>query len=414
MRFPCLAKLLVSILFCGFNSFVYAESLPRDEDQAQRYTYDYLFMIDALIRHEKYDRAQRELDALLERVRDNPQDTALAWQAYGYLHIGRNDFAAAISAFTLALETGTLPESVTQGLRYTLAQLLYAESRYAEGLKQLELWKQKTDPIPPQAEVLAARFHYALKAWQAAYDALQRAIRSSPDPEESWYQMWVGICFEQNWLKRSIPILRQMLERFPDRSSYWQQLANVHLQLGQVHQAVTVMQLAQAADLLDEAGVLKLVRLQMQDQTPYQAARLLETLLETGKLKETPEHLKLLADAWLLAREPGQALSALQRQSRIDTSGEAQLRAGRILFEQERWSQAAEMLKAGLGLNDPDRFEDWLLLGNACSRLQQWDEARSAVASAIPLAGNDEQRTLINDWIAYLESRPGNPSESRE
>ncbi|MET0090185.1 MAG: tetratricopeptide repeat protein [Candidatus Thiodiazotropha sp.] len=402
-------KRLVLILLCGFSAAAYADSLPKDEVQAERYTYDYLFMIDALIRHKKYDRAQLELDALLERVRDNPQDTALAWQAYGYLHIGRNDFAAAIRDFKMALEAGTLPETVAQGLRYTLAQLLYTESRFAEGLSQLELWKQKTDSIPPQAEVLTARFHYALEAWQAAYDALQRAISKSPDPQEPWYQMWVGICFEQNWLKRSIPILREMLQRFPDKAAYWQQLANVHLQLGQVHQAVTVLHLAEAGDLLDEAGLLRLIRLQMQDHSPYNAARLLENLLEQGKLKQSSEHLKLLADAWLLAREPDQALSALQRQASIDSSGEAQLRAGRILFEQEQWKNAADMLESGLRLSDSDRFEDWLLLGNAHSRLQQWEEARSAVSAAIPLARDKAQRTLANDWVTYLESRSVKP-----
>ncbi|MET0065162.1 MAG: tetratricopeptide repeat protein [Candidatus Thiodiazotropha sp.] len=382
-----------------------AAPAPRDETQAERYTYDYLFMIDALIRHEKYDRAQLELEALLERVKDNPEDVALARQAYGYLHIGRNEFARAIDDFTAALGAGTLPDPVEASLRYTLAQLLYAEARYAEGLEELDLWKRGQQAVSPDAEVLSARFHYALQAWQAAYDALQRAIANSPQPQETWYQMWVGICFEQNWMKQSIPILRQMLERFPDRTQYWQQLANVHLQLGQVSRAVSVLLLADQRNLLDSAGRLRLARLQLQNQTPYDAARLMETWLQQGKLKASAQHLKLLADAWLLAREPNQALAALQRQASIDTTGEAQLRAGRILFEQDQWSEAAEQLDTGLRLSETDRFEDWLLLGNAYYRKQQWDAARVALETALNLAEDEPQRSLAEDWLDYLESR---------
>ncbi len=387
----------------------YGESLPKDEAQAKHYTYDYLFMIDALIRHEKYDRAQLELDALLERVNGNQEDTALARQAYGYLHIGRNDFPRAIDDFFAALDAGTLPESVGLNLRYTLAQLLYAEARYREGLEQLSIWKRKTPSIPPEAEVLTGRLQYALKAWQAAYDALQRAISKSSQPQESWYQMWVGICFERNWLKRSIPILRQMLERFPKRPEYWQQLANVHLQLDQVSQAVSVLMLADQRDLLDQEGLLRLARMMLQNQTPYNTARLMAAWFDQGKLTQTPQHLELLADAWLLAREPQQALSVLQRQGKLDPSGKAQLRAGKILFEQEHWQQAVEQLTAGLRLSHSERFEDWLLLGHACYRLQQWDDARSAIESALELARDERQRTLAKDWLDYLNARSTHP-----
>jgi tetratricopeptide (TPR) repeat protein len=404
-----LIKWFVWGLLCLGTCVGYAQPLPKDEAQAKHYTYDYLFMIDALIRHEKYDRAKLELDALLERVRGNQEDTALARQAYGYLHIGLNDFPRAIDDFFAALGAGTLPEAVALNLRYTLAQLLYGEARYREGLEQLDIWKNKTPSIPSEAEVLTGRLQYALQAWQAAYDSLQRAISKSSQPQESWYQMWVGICFERNWLKRSIPILRQMLERFPERREYWQQLANVYLQLDQVSRAVSVLILADQRDLLDQEGLLRLARMMMQNQTPYDTARLMTSWFDQGKLTQTAEHLELLADAWLLAREPQQALTVLQRQGRVDRSGKAQLRAGKILFEQEHWQEAAEQLASGLKLSKSDKFEDWLLLGNAHYRLQHWDDARSAIESALELARDERQRTLARDWLDYLKARAAYP-----
>ncbi|MEJ2405850.1 MAG: tetratricopeptide repeat protein, partial [Candidatus Thiodiazotropha sp.] len=60
-------------------------------------------------------------------------------------------------------------------------------------------------------------------------------------------------------------------------------------------------------------------------------------------------------------------------------------------------------------LSKPDKFEDWLLLGNAHYRLQHWDDARSAIESALELARDERQRTLARDWLDYLKARAAYP-----
>jgi tetratricopeptide (TPR) repeat protein len=362
-------------------------------------------MIDALIRHEKYQRARIELDALLQRVKHNPKETALARQAYGYLSIGLNEHAAAIGHFLFAIDSGTLPAHISHNLRYTLAQLLYQEERYREGLEQIRLWFEQTENPNPESRVLLASLHYGLKQWREAIKALKLAIDAADSPKESWYQMLVGLYFETKQFKKSIPVLQTMLIRFPGNLLYWQQLSDVLLQLGRVQKAAATLSLAAERNLIDEDGLLRLAKLYLQLNTPLDAAELLTARLANDDIKTNIKNLNLLVDAWLLARDQSRALKVLKRLAEIDKSGKPQLRSGRLLMELEQWQAAASQLGIGVKQSRQPAFDDWLLLGNAHYRLENQDAAKSAFESALGVAADDKQRKLAQRWLDYLASR---------
>ncbi|MEJ2620420.1 MAG: tetratricopeptide repeat protein, partial [Candidatus Thiodiazotropha sp.] len=320
------------------------EELPKDAADAKRYTYDYLFMIDALIRNGKYQRARSELDALLERVKQNPDETALTRQAYGYLSIGLKDYPAAIDHFLFAVNSAALPPEVSLNLRYTLAQLLYQEARYKAGLVQLERWFEQTAKPTPESRVLQASFYYELKKYSKAITALKRAIKQSDSPQESWYQMLVGLYFETKQYKQSVPVLEILVKKFPAKALYWQQLSDVLLQLGREQKAVAVLSLAASKNLLDESGLIRLAKLYLQLNNPLDAAELIKDRIQRGDIKSNKASLSLLADAWLLAREPQQGVQVLKQLAEIDKSGKPQLRMGRLLMEQEQWLAAQKQL----------------------------------------------------------------------
>lgn len=396
----------VSVLLCcliaGFGMPLWAAKQPKDEPEAYRYTYDYLFMIDALIRSERYQKAREELDSLLDRVKQKPNETALVRQAYGYLSIGLNDYKAAIDHFLFAIDSGALPENIKHGLRYTLAQLLYQEGRSKEGLVQLDKWLAQEKQPHPQSRVLQARLYHALNRWKKAVKALKIAISEVDQPNESWYQMLVGIYLEKERLKQAAPILQKMVKLFPDKAQYWQQLAGVLLHLGRDSQATAMLSLAAEKGLLKEESLLRLARLTISQNRPMDAAELLQSKLVSREIKHSSENLSLLVDAWLLARDQQQALVVLEQLATIDNSGKPQLRAGRVLMESEQWKAAAAQLKRGIKLSDKPSFDDWMILGNANYRNQKHAAAKSAFEAARLLAGNTKQRELADSWLEYL------------
>ncbi|MCG7902770.1 MAG: transposase [Candidatus Thiodiazotropha weberae] len=399
MVYWCLGVGLSLLLYTPLHA---TEALPKDAADAKRYTYDYLFMIDALIRNEKYQRARIELDALLERVKQNPDETALTRQAYGYLSIGLKDYPSAIDHFLFAVESGALPTGVSLNLRYTLAQLMYQEERYKAGLAQLQSWFEQSEKPTPQARVLLASFYYALKKYSQAISALKLAIKQSDSPQESWYQMLVGLYFETRQYKPSVPVLRILVNKYPAKAQYWQQLSDVLLQLGREQQAVAVLSLAASRKLVDESGLIRLAKLYLQLNNPLDAAELLSGGIQRGDIRRRKESLTLLVDAWLLAREPEQGIKVLKQLSEIDKSGKPQLRMGRLLMEQEQWQEAQQQLELGIKLTRKPTFEDWLLLGSTHYRLADSTAAHAAFKSALKLADKPQQSELAQRWIDYL------------
>jgi tetratricopeptide (TPR) repeat protein len=392
--------LLASDLFAS-------DEKPREAPEAERYTYDYLFMIDALIRNEKYQRAKIELDALLERVKEKPDETALTRQAYGYLSIGLNDYTSAIEHFQFAVDSAALPPQITLNLQYTLAQLLYQEERFKAGLKQLQAWFEKTEKPTPESRVLLASLYYALKQYYNAIKSLKQAINESESPQESWYQMLVGLYLETKQYKKCVPVLQRMVKKFSEKKLYWQQLSDVQLHLGREQEAAAVLSLAAEKKLLDEAGLVRLAKLYLQLNSPMDAAELLTARMERGAIKPTQDNLNLLVDAWLLARDQQRAMQVLERLVEIDQSGRAQLRMGRILMELEQWLAASRQLEEGIRLARKPTFEDWLLLGSAHYRSDDRAAAKASFESARSVATKKDQQQLAQRWIEYLG--PVNP-----
>lgn len=396
-------KIIILMLFIP-AALSASDELPKDAAEADRYTYDYLYMIDVLIRNEKYQRAKVELDALLVRVKEKPDEIALTRQAYGYLSIGLKDYKSAIEHFQFAVESGALPPQVTLSLRYTLAQLLYQEERYKAGLQQLKIWFVKRDKPSPESRVLLASLYYALKQYRKAIKPLKLAIKQSDSPRESWYQMLVGLYFETKQYKQSVPVLQVMVKKYSDKALYWQQLSDVLLQLGREQKAIAVLSLAAEKNLVDEDGLMRLAKLYLQLNSPLDAAELLEARLESNDIKTDKDSLNLLVDARLLARDQQRALKVLKRLAEIDRSGKPQLRMGRLLMELEQWQAATTQLEQGIKLSKKPAFDDWVLLGSALYRLEKPEAAREAFESALSVSKNEKSEKLAQKWIEYLES----------
>ncbi len=96
------------LLFC--SPLTLAEHKDEADVAASEFTYDYLFLVEALIRHERYPEARKELDGLLRRVEEK-YEKALVHQTYGYVSIGLDDYPGAIGHFQQAIKSAALPST---------------------------------------------------------------------------------------------------------------------------------------------------------------------------------------------------------------------------------------------------------------------------------------------------------------
>ncbi|MBL3600278.1 MAG: transposase [gamma proteobacterium endosymbiont of Lamellibrachia anaximandri] len=395
-----LGLLFLLLLLVGFGT--YAEEEGGDEYIATQLTYDYLFLVEALIRHERYTEAAEELDGLLARVADNRYETALVHQTYGYVAIGLNDYPAAITHFMQAINSLALPDQVTHSLRYTTAQLQLQEDNAKAALQLLQFWFELEQQPPPRARVLLAQVYRSLARWKPAIKALKLAIKQSDEVEESWYQLLVGLYLETEQLKPAAELLQQMVGMFPGNAGYWRQLAGVLMQQRREKAATAVMALAAEKRLLKAGELRRLASLYLHQNMPLDAAELVETHIMSGLLKANVRNLSLLADAWVLAREPEKALPIFSRLSNIDLSGRSDLKWGSLLIELELWETAATRLQRGIERKKKPSARDWLLLGTSYARSERRQQAIEAFTEARDASVKKQERQQAEQWLEYL------------
>ncbi len=367
----------LSVLTLALSLALSQGAVAAPEPALQRLTYEYLFLAEALMRHQRYAEARIELSKLFERVRDNAYEAAVVLQTWAYAELGDGHQQAAAQRLSQALAYQALPPAVATPLRFTLAQWLASQGRHKEAAEQLRQGLAQHAQPAAQTHLLAAQVYGALKQYAAAIKHARAALQAAP-ADEARYRLLLSLYLQAGqWQNASDLLAQDMLRLYPRNAGYWRQLAAVWMQRQRPEQAAASLSLAHRQGLLEAADIRRLAQLYLHLQAPHKAAVLLREALAAHALPSSARHLRLLASAWQAAREPAAAIAAYQQ------AGGAMdlLRAGELLLAQEDWRQARDALRAAMtqeGLETPGRA--YLLLGISELRLQHPQTARRAFA----------------------------------
>jgi tetratricopeptide (TPR) repeat protein len=373
-------------------------------------THETLARSQGLLEAGKARAALEELKGLVRRIGDDPYARAVVQQNLGYAYhvLGRE--REAIASYGAALKAQSLPEEVAQRVRYTLAQLLLGEGAYREGLQHLERWLRTESDPPAESRYLAAVAHYELGQCRDSIAQLEQAVARVASPPESWYRLLLACQYDLSRFRPAAKTLERLIRIAPGERDYWLQLAGVYQRLGRERDALAILELAYRQGRLEGPEILRLARLYLYLEMPYQAARLLERELETGRIASTEANWILLGDSLLQSQERPAAAQALGHAARVSEKGERYLRWGALLYELEDWPGAARALSTALDkgvLKEPGRAQ--LLLGLAAYRGGDMATARQALKKAArDPATRDPARRWLDylDWAAALSARP--------
>ncbi len=377
----------LSVLTLALSLALSQGAVAAPEPALQRLTYEYLFLAEALMRHQRYAEARIDLSKLFERVRDNAYEAAVVLQTWAYAELGDGHQQAAAQRLSQALAYQALPPAVATPLRFTLAQWLASQGRHKEAAEQLRQGLAQHAQPAAQTHLLAAQVYGALKQYAAAIKHARAALQAAP-ADEARYRLLLSLYLQAGqWQNASDLLAQDMLRLYPRNAGYWRQLA-------------ASLSLAHRQGLLEAADIRRLAQLYLHLQAPHKAAVLLREALAAHALPSSARHLRLLASAWQAAREPAAAIAAYQQ------AGGAMdlLRAGELLLAQEDWRQARDALRAAMtqeGLETPGRA--YLLLGISELRLQHPQTARRAFAQAREQAASDPLRKQAQQWLQFLE-----------
>ena len=394
MRMTVTARLVVIVVLLMAGMSVAAQSVTRP-------TFLALQRVQELMETEQYNEALVELEALAIKTKDNPYDFALTNQYLAHTSVLLDNPARARTALEAALANDGLPADIRTDMNLFYGTVLLGDEAYDLALKALEEWFSLAK-LPEPAQIFSLAYaNYQTDHMARAEQLVKRAIEDYAQPPDSWYQLYYRVLFEQKKYAEAESVLKGMLERQPDNTTYWRMLASHYLQLEASNEGLAALMIAYANSLLESGTDLRqIVALWGYIEAPEKGARLLAQWLAEGRLEADPETLKQLGNLWLMAREREQAVDVLTEAAGSSPDGRAYELLGGIYFEDERWADAYAAYQNAIrqgNLEEPLRVS--LLAGISAYRAGRNDDARRALREA---ARDDQLRPQAESILRQL------------
>lgn len=233
---------------------------------------------------------------------------------------------------------------------------------------------------------------------------VERALELSGEAPRAWQDLLVTCLLERERYARALPVLRDLVGRYPDEAVYWRQLAFVYQQLHREEEAIAVLALAKRRGLLDAQATRRLAGLYLLGGMPWRAVTLLEGAIAQGELAPTAGNWILLADSLLAAGETDEAVAALRRAAEQGDEAGSWYRLGTVLFSLGRWDESVAALERAVATTGPrETGNAHLMLGVAAIRAGDPDRAQVALRRAFDAP---ESGGLAGQWLEWLERRP--------
>ncbi len=366
-------------------------------------TYKELTEIQELMSGEGMDEAYDRLEILLGEVEEDSLDEALTLQTIGYVEMSRENFPAAIGYLKRSLATERLPPNVVYNVGYMVAQLHAAQGEFNEALEFAEEWfKQVEEPKPSQtmfmANIYAQVKRYAESA-PYAEQAIAASIAAGEEPRETWYQLLTADYFELKRFPEAARTLLSMVDRWPEKGAYWEQLASVYMVQDEAPNALAALKIAFDTGVLDkESTIRSMIQLCAIQGIPEHAGRLLRTAMEAELVPMEEKYLEMLAQAWVNAKEYERAIAAYTELADMTGTGDPWMKIANIYVDATTWKPAEQAAIKALDSELKDPGKAWLILGIARTEQGKFESGRKALRKA--QAFKKTERSAAS-WLNY-------------
>ncbi|WP_239495218.1 tetratricopeptide repeat protein [Salinicola halophilus] len=244
----------------------------------------------------------------------------------------------------------------------------------------------------------------SLGDWSAAANSLAR-IQASGD-SDGWtpeQRQLAGTVYQQTGqFDRALSLIDVETDgnAAAERGDVWRRMAGMAQRAGDDGRAAAIWESGWRRGVLTAAADLEqLARLHLAGGTPARAGEHLSDWLESGRLEDTLEHRRLLAQAWTAAREHDRALAAWRQLAERTQMPEDWHRLADIAYGWGEWQTTREAFDALRDAGGHFADRDWLLYGISAAQLERTAEAREAFREAVA-AGNPQAQ----QWLDSLGS----------
>lgn len=299
----------------------YAEAKTRRRQAVGQHCGSELEAAQNAIANEQWPKAGQILSSASESACVSSFEKSQVWNYLGYVYFSEQDYRKALTTYLKLINEPEVDAKMKLSAYNTVAQLHFQLEDYASAATFMERWmnivKSQDGVIDAHTKAVLAQAYYQLgrKAESSRY--LQEAIADFQAkgklPPENWWSLQSLLYFEQQQYQQALPVLKQLIKHYP-RYRYWHQLGGVYGQLGKDLERLVATEIVYLAGALSkERELVSLAYLYLGANTPYLAAKTLDTAIQNGEVAATTKHLELLGQAWQQAGEGLKARPVLEK-----------------------------------------------------------------------------------------------------
>jgi tetratricopeptide (TPR) repeat protein len=359
-----------------------------------------------LIEAKQYTGGHQILKKLLGRVKLSAYENAQVWNLTAYAYYLQERYPDAIDAYEEILVQHEVPRAIVQSTLKTLSQLYFTVEDYPLALKTVKRLMSIVSDPSPDVHMLLGQAHFQLDQFEQAVTPIKTAIDKyhgrGKKPRENWLLLLRVCYYELKLYQPMIGVLQELMALYP-KKQYLLTLAGVYSELGDTRKQLAITEaLYEAGHANESHHVVNLANLYLLHGIPYKAAGVLQQGVDTKNIKADERTLRLLSQAWYQAREDEKAVPPLARAALLSSDGDLFVRLAQSYINLDRWEDAAEAVRKGLGKGRVKRADIAnIMLGMALFNQRKLSAARNAFARAV---GDKRSAKVARQWMSYVDS----------
>lgn len=345
------------------------------------------------------------LDSLRADQGLNSYERAMTWNFTAYVYSSQEKYQQSINAFKQVLAQPDIPEGLELQTLYSLAQLyLVSEDANEEAIATLKKWFSLAVNPAPSAYVLLAQAYFRMDNFKAAVaegeKAMAAAAKLGEQPQELLLQLLRAGYVELGNNPKLIDVLELLVKLYP-KGDYFAHLSAIYGEQGDEKRQLLTLEAAYDGGYLSKQNqYLALGSLLMSNEVPYKSAKVLTEGMEKKIVEESVTNLRLLAQAWLIAQEPHEAIKVLQKAAKKSDDGELYVRLGQSYADLDEWQNCINSTREGLKKGKLEREDSAnVTLGVCLYNNEDLDGAIEAFARA---RKDERSRKFADQWISFL------------
>jgi tetratricopeptide (TPR) repeat protein len=351
---------------------------------------------------------KEKAEQILQPIADGSKSKyaqALALQGLASVHYNDGDVKGAITLLKKALDNGVMPNDTYFTLQYMLGQFYLADEQYQLSVDTIEKWRADGKKETADSYALEGNAYYRLEKYPQAIAAIKKAQSMTDKPNDSWNQILMASYSESGQSDQAAQMAQQQLAANPNDANALNNAVAVLMQSQKYPEAIALMEKAKAAGQFktekDYVNLAKLYLLTGQDSGDQKgpAGKAVATLQEgmsKGVVTSSYDNNMLLGAASEMSDNTAAALAAYQKAIPTAKDGEANIRAGHLLNEGGKFSEAKSVIQQGIDKGVQHKGTAYMLLAEACRGLK---DKPGTIAAMEKAAQDPETAAKAKAWL---------------